>query len=501
MKNNKLLKVLFATSEAAPFSKSGGLGDVNGSLPRVLNRKVDCRVITPLYGPVDPKYGKVAIDKNNMRFIGYIIVPVAWRREYCGIYETMQNGVMYYFLDNMKYFQRDVMYGAYDDGERFSFFCRAVFEALLFINFKPDIINASDWQTALIPILQDRVYSKYDWYANIKTVFTIHNIAYQGQFSFDILSDVFDLPYSAKSYVEYDGCINLMKGAIETAYSVVTVSKTYVDEIAGNNRSPGWYDFGRGLTGIINARINKFKGILNGLDKDIDPMADENIYVNYCIDTFVDGKAANKLELQRRLGLEERADVPLIAMITRIDPGQKGCQLVVEALNNGLLDETGAQFMFIGNTADGDWDGKNIENDFQAIGRRYEGTGKMATYIGFSPELSQKLYAGADIFLVPSLYEPCGLTQMTALKYGTIPVVRKTGGLADTVTEDGCAGNGFVFNDYSHEDLSNAIRRAVVLYWDRPAWEALTRRAMECDFSWDAGAADEYIRLFESLLV
>jgi starch synthase len=502
MEGNKTIKVLYATGEAFPFSKTGGLADVAGSLPQSLKRKgVDCRIVTPLYGPVDSKIGKVSIDKTQMKYLEFIMVPVAWRREYCGIYEAEYDGVTYYLLDNERYFYRPTLFGEPDNAERFAFLSRAVLEILPYIHFKPDVIIANDWQTALTPIYQHIFYSQSDWFSGIKTAFTIHNIAYQGQFNFDILEDIFGLPQTARSIVEYNNEISLMKGAIETAHSVVTVSEGYAEEIAGNKRNPPWFDFGCGLTPIIKARYHKLTGILNGIGLGNDPLSDSNIYANYDVNTFAAGKAKNKSELQKRLELEERADIPLIGIVSRIDPGQKGCQLIVEALNEGLLDDNEAQFVLLGNAAEGDEDGKKIESAFKAIEKRYKGTGKIHTHIGFVPELSQKIYAGADMFLVPSLYEPCGLSQLIALKYGAIPVVRETGGLADTVEDYGNGkGTGFVFKDYSWEDLSHSIERAIEAYRDREAWAMLTKRAMECDYSWNKSSIDKYIELFERLL-
>lgn len=496
----KNIKVLFVSSEALPFSKTGGLADVVGSLPQSLKRKgVDCRIVTPLYGAVsDPRYGKVSIDKQNMKFINSFNVPVSWRKEYCGIYEAEYKGVTYYLIDNEHYFKRNTLYEEHDNVERFTFFSRAALEILPYIDFKPDVINANDWHSALVPVFQHAIYSQSEWYAGIKTAFTIHNIAFQGKYGFEILDDIIGLPESANNIVEYDGCVNLMKGAIETAHSVITVSPNYANEIAGNHSDTSGYDFGMGLTPIINSRAFKLLGILNGLDKHINPVIDKNLYMNYDVDTFIKGKARNKRKLQERLGLELRRDVALIGIVTRIDSEQKGCQLIIDALKNGLMDSNNAQFVLLGSAAKGDEEGRQLESEFMKFEEFYKG--RMAVYIGFVPELSQKIYAASDIYLMPSKYEPCGLSQLIALKYGAIPVVRETGGLADSVKDNlNGKGNGYTFKDYDCESLIDAVNRAMGDYKDSEGWEKLTKRAMKCDFSWDASSAAMYIRHFKSL--
>ena len=489
------MKILYTASEARPFIASGGLADVAGSLPQSLIRKgVDCRVVLPLYSSI-PEH-----MRNEFRFITSIQVPVAWRSQYCGIFETNYDGVTYYFIDNEHYFMRASLYDEYDNAERFAFFSRAVLEILPHIDFRPDIINANDWQTALVPVYQHLYYSQNDWYSGIKTVITIHNIAFQGKYGFEIFNDTLGLPNWAVSLLEYDKCLNMLKGSMQAANSIATVSPSYAREISGNHWDTTGYDFGQGLTPLLNAESWKLSGILNGVDKNsINPAKDKQLYANYTVSTYKKGKAKNKLMLQERLGLEQNADVPLIGIVTRIDSRQKGCQLVFEALNSGLLNCFDAQFVLLGSAANGDVDGRNLEDGFRYIEHCYRG--RAVSYIGFVPELAQKIYAASDIYLMPSKYEPCGLSQIIALKYGAIPVVRETGGLADTVRDsfDG-NGYGFTFRYYDSKDLRDAIERALWGYKDREGWNMLTKRAMECDFSWDSSSVKEYINLYENLL-
>ena len=489
------MRVLYAASEARPFIASGGLADVAGSLPQSLKRKgIDCRVVIPLYSSMPWHM------RNQLRFITHFEVPVSWRQRYCGVFWAEHDGVTYYFLDNEYYFQRQTMYDEYDNAERFAFFSRAVLEFLPYIDFKPDIINANDWQTALTPIYLNLYYSRVGWYSGIKTVFTIHNLAYQGKYGFEFYNDTLGLPDWAINLVECDKKLNLIKGAMQTSYFIVTVSPNYAREITGYHRDTASYDFGQGLTPFLKKESWKLRGILNGVDmNNIDPSRDNNLYVNYNSNDFKWGKEENKRRLQERLGLHQRTDVPLIGIVTRIDSKQKGCQLVLEALNSGLLDCFDAQFVLLGCAADGDKEGKQMEDGFRDIENRYRG--RAVAYIGFVPELAQKIYAASDIYLMPSKYEPCGLSQIIAMKYGAIPVVRETGGLSDTVQDSMYGnGNGFRFRLYNGWDLRFAIERALYGYRDRNGWGILTKRAMECDFSWDSGPVYEYMHLYEKLL-
>ena len=473
------MKVLYVASEATPFIASGGLADVAGSLPFMLRKRmVGCRVVLPLYAEVPQEM------RDTLQFVGSFSVPVAWRRQYCGVYEAHIDGVIYYLLDNQYYFKRTGIYGHYDDAERFAFFSRAVLEMLPVVDFHPDIIEANDWQTGMIPVYYDRLYANDPWYQGIKTIFTIHNIQYQGKYSMEILEDVLGLKPEDASIMEYDGALNMMKGAIETAHSVTTVSPTYAQEILDPAYSCG-------MDYILKERAWKLSGILNGIDVvSYDPETDKKLYQNYNVETVAEGKAVNKQKLQERLGLEVDPDVPLYAMVTRLVE-QKGLDLV-EYIANRFMYETNAQFVLLGS---GGWE---YEEFFRAMENKYKG--RFVAYIGFVPELARKIYAGADIFLMPSKSEPCGLAQMISLRYGTLPIVRETGGLKDSVTDCGDGeGNGFTFQTYNADDMYDAMMRAMKAYNDKELWPVLVERAMNCDNSW-GHSASEYIRLYRSLL-
>lgn len=472
------MKVLYAVSECKPFIASGGLGDVAGSLPQALRKRmVGCRVVLPLYSGIKEEY------RSEMKYIKSIYVPVAWRRQYCGIFELRKNGVIYYFLDNEYYFKRDNLYGYYDDAERFAFFSRAVLEVIPHIDFKPDIINCNDWQTALVPVYYSTMYAQQGGYENIKTVFTIHNIQYQGKYGDDVLENVVGLSYYDKSIVEYDGCVNFMKGAIETANKVTTVSPTYAREILDP-----WYS--HGLDSILNKRSWKLQGILNGISYEMyNPETDKDLYVNYSVDTL-EGKTENKLKLQERLSLPQNADVPMVAMVTRL-VSHKGLDLVKGTIEEFIANND-VQFVVLGS---GD---AEYENFFKYLKGRYPS--KVGLTLGFIPELAQKIYAGSDIFLMPSKSEPCGLSQIVALKYGSIPVVRETGGLSDTIKDSGLGeGNGFTFASYNAHDMKHALERAIDGYSHKEGWQVLVKRAMNCDFSWKQSAG-QYIDMYKELL-
>lgn len=471
------MKVLFATSEALPFAASGGLADVAGSLPHALRvRLIGCRVVLPLYESVAQEL------RENMTFLGSLSVPVAWRRQYCGVFEAKHNGVIYYLLDNQYYFKRPGLYGHYDDAERFAFLSRAVLEMLTLIDFKPDILHANDWQTALIPVYYSLFYAQREGYEGIKSIYTIHNIQYQGKYGMEILEDVFGIPQSARSIVEQDGCINLMKGAIEMADRVTTVSPAYAQEILDP-----W--FSHGLDTILRAREWKISGILNGIDTEsYNPQTDTAIYANYSADD-PSGKAENKRALQERLALDQRADVPLIGMVTRL-VSHKGLDLVKYVLEEMLSEDI--QFVILGS---GDW---VYENYFREMQGRHPDRFVYCT--GFVPELARKIYAGADIFLMPSKSEPCGLSQMVACRYGAIPVVRETGGLKDSIRDCGDGyGMGFTFKTYNANDMLYAIRRSLGAYANKNDWPVLIHRAMTADFSWGR-SANEYIKLYRALI-
>lgn len=472
------MKVLFASSEALPFKASGGLGDVAGSLPQALRKRlIGCRVVMPLYDTISQEL------KDSMTFLTSISVPVAWRRQYCGIFEAKAGGVIYYLLDNQYYFKRDGIYGYYDDAERFAFFARAVLEIIPAIGFKPDIIHCNDWQTALTPVYYNTLYANRPGYENIKTVFTIHNIQYQGTYGMELVNEVIGIPERATSLVEYDGDVNFMKGAIETADKVTTVSPSYANEILDP-----WYS--HGLDIILNQRSWKLSGILNGIDTDLyNPETDKDIAVNYNSSNF-EPKKINKQKLQEYFSLPIREDVPVIGMVTRL-VGHKGLDLVKAVLDE-LLATTDIQFVVLGS---GEW---QYESFFKDMAAKYPD--KMGLKLGFVPSLSKKIYAGADMFLMPSKSEPCGLSQMISLRYGTIPIVRETGGLRDSIKDSGDGeGNGFTFSSYNAHDMLFTIKRAIEGYSHREGWNILMKRAMECDNSWGK-SANEYIRLYKSLL-
>ena len=461
---------------------SGGLGDVAGSLPQALRKRlIGCRVVMPLYDTIRQEL------KDKMTFITNISVPVAWRRQYCGIFQAKHEGVIYYLIDNQYYFKRDTIYGHYDDAERFTFFSRAVLEILPVIDFKPDIIHCNDWQSALTPVFYSAFYSKDPWYQGIKTVFTIHNIQYQGTYGMELISDVIGLDPADTSIVEYDGDVNFMKGAIECANKVTTVSPSYASEILDP-----WYS--HGLDTILRERQWKLQGILNGIDiKNYDPETDGAIAMNYTVKNAKKGKAVNKKALQAEMGLPEKADVPLIGIVSRL-VSHKGLDLI-----KGILDEllytTDVQIAVLGS---GDW---QYETFFKEMAAKYPD--KLAIRVGFVPTLARKIYAGADLFLMPSKSEPCGLAQMIASRYGAVPVVRETGGLYDTIKyydDETGDGNGFTFKEYNAHDMLFTLRKAVALYTDeKDKWKALCQKCMKIDFSWNV-SADSYLALYSEVL-
>ena len=471
------MKVLYATSEAYPYAMSGGLADVAGALPKALRKRlIGCRVVLPLYDNISEEL------KANMQFITSITVPVAWRRQYCGIFEAKHDGVIYYLIDNQYYFKRTGLYGHYDDAERFAFFSRAVLEMIPHIDFVPDIIHCNDWQTAMIPVFLDTLYRMVDPYKNIKTVFTIHNIQYQGKYGLELINDVLGLPGEYAHIVEYDRCVNIMKGAIECADRVTTVSQTYADEI----KDP-W--FSHGLDQIIRDREFKLCGIVNGIDVDVyNPENDGHLWANYSKDDL-SKKAINKQELQRLCGLPERADVPIIGMVTRLVT-HKGLDLVKFVFDSLISHDV--QFVILGS---GEWEFETYFHNMMAAH-----PDKVALKLGFIPDLAHKIYAGADMFLMPSKSEPCGLAQMIALRYGTIPIVRETGGLKDTVSDSGDnQGNGFTFKSYNAHDMARSVERAIEGYHNAEGWSTLVKRAMECDNSWGKSAS-AYIKLYKEIL-
>lgn len=471
------MKVLFASSEAYPFAMSGGLADVAGALPKALRKRfIGCRVVMPLYACVTQEM------REKMTFVCSITVPVAWRRQYCGVFEAHIDGVIYYLIDNQYYFNRDGLYGHYDDAERYAFFSRAVLEIIPHIGFTPDIIHCNDWQTALIPIYLDAFYKYDEFYKNIKTVFTIHNIQYQGKYGYELTGDVLGLPPEKESLIDYDNCINFMKGAIQCAHKVTTVSPTYAREILDPYYS-------HGLDNILKQFTYKLTGILNGIDCDVyNPETDKLIYKNYSVQDM-SGKDYNKQMLQGELMLPQRPDVPIVGIVTRLVK-HKGIDLV-KCVFEELL-RADIQFAILGS---GEWE---FETFFHEMAARYPE--KVGLKLGFNPQLAHRIYAGADIFLMPSQSEPCGLAQMVALRYGTIPIVRETGGLNDTISDSGDGkGNGFTFKSYNAHDMQNTVWRALAGYAEKEGWKLLKERAMKCDNSWSA-SANAYIRLYKELL-
>lgn len=472
------MKCLFCSSEAIPFISTGGLGDVSGTLPKYLNKKnTDCRVILPLYKDIPYDL------KKNFKYLKNFYVPVSWRNQYCGVFEYEYENVKYYFLDNEYYFKRNGIYGHFDDAERFVFFSRAILEFIRHIDFYPDIIHCNDWQTSLVPVYLSLYYSNTSKYENIKTLFTIHNIQYQGKYSKDIMKEIVGAPQESISLLEYDGCINFMKGGIETAHFVSTVSKTYAEEIMDP-----FYSYN--LDGILKSRKWKVSGILNGIDEKIyNPNTDKLIYKNYSIKN-ISAKKQNKIALQRRLNLIENSTAPLIAMVTRLT-SHKGIDLIIKIIEE-IIKENNMQFVILGSGE------KKYEDFFKNMQFKYQG--RVNASFGFIPELSHKIYAASDIFLMPSLYEPCGLSQMIAMKYGSIPIVRETGGLKDTVKDslDG-KGTGFTFKNYDPYDMKKAIARALEGYKNKSGWQTLMARAMKQDNSFNKSAS-EYIGLYDKLV-
>ncbi len=470
------MKILFATSECFPFAVSGGLGDVAYALPKALRqKKVGVRVVMPLYSKIPEHF------RNSMKFITSISVPVAWRSQYCGIFEATYDGVTYIFLDNEFYFKRDGMYGEFDDAERFAFFSRAVLECIPYIDFKPDIIHCNDWQSALVPVYYKLMYFNRPGFANIKTILTIHNIQYQGQYGMDILEDVLGIPNWAAPMVDNDGDCNMLKAGIECADKITTVSPTYAKEILDP-----WYAYN--LQGILKSKSFKLSGIVNGIDVDVyNPETDENLAAKFSANDL-SGKAKCKAALQEELGLPQKADTPVIAMVTRL-AGHKGLELLKFVFDEIIARDV--QFVLLGSGEE------EYELFFHEKSVQYPD--KFAFRCGFIPSLAHKIYAGADIFLMPSKQEPCGLAQMVSLRYGTVPVVRQTGGLADTIRDAGDDGVGYTFKSYNAHDMSGAIYRALGCYYNKDEWNKLVLRGINTDNSWE-NSANSYLKLYNDAI-
>lgn len=479
--SSKKMQIVFASAECAPFVKTGGLGDVAGSLPAALVRAgAEVIVMVPKYATIKDEY------KAQMEHFSDFYVSLGWRNEYCGLEKLEHDGVTYMFIDNERYFARDYPYGFFDDGERFAFFSKAITESLqqLPAGFECDILHCNDWQTALAPVFLREFYQGLPLYDRVKTVFSIHNVAFQGQFSDTVMEDILGVAHipAAASQLRCDACsINYMLGALRYADAITTVSPTYANEI----QTP---EFGEGLDGVLRERSYALQGILNGIDvAGFDPATDKRIAANYTVDDRA-GKAVCKAKLQEELGLEVRDDRPLMVMVTRLTR-QKGMDLVMYALDRILAG--GVQVAVLG-TGDRDY-----EDGLRYFQDKYPGT--MAARIEFDPALSQRMYAAADMFLMPSKFEPCGLSQIIAMRYGTLPIVRETGGLKDTVipyNEFTGEGTGFSFTNFNGDEMGDAVFRAARLFWDnRDAWNQLVTQAMSQDFSWTR-SADKYLDLY-----
>ena len=479
--SSKKMQIVFASAECAPFVKTGGLGDVAGSLPAALVRAgAEVIVMVPKYATIKDEY------KAQMEHFSDFYVSLGWRNEYCGLEKLEHDGVTYMFIDNERYFARDYPYGFFDDGERFAFFSKAITESLQHLpeGFECDILHCNDWQTALAPVFLREFYQGLPLYDRVKTVFSIHNVAFQGQFSDTVMEDILGVAHipAAASQLRCDACsINYMLGALRYADAITTVSPTYANEI----QTP---EFGEGLDGVLRERSYALQGILNGIDvAGFDPATDKRIAANYTVEDR-GGKAVCKAKLQEELGLEIRDDRPLMVMVTRLTR-QKGLDLVMYALDRIL--SGGVQVAVLG-TGDRDY-----EDGLRYFQDKYPGT--MAARIEFDPALSQRMYAAADMFLMPSKFEPCGLSQIIAMRYGTLPIVRETGGLKDTVVpynEFTGEGTGFSFSNFNGDEMGDAVFRAARLFWDnRDAWNQLVTQAMSQDFSWTR-SADKYLDLY-----
>ena len=477
------MNVLLVASEASPFIKSGGLGDVMGALPKELKKHgVDARVVIPCYSGINKAY------KEKLEFVQWFIVEVGWRSKYCGIFKYEHEGVVYYLLDNESYFDREGQYGYFDDAERFAFFDRAVLKLLRVIDWRPDVIHCNDWQTGMIPVMLTLEYSKKDeFYRGIKTVYSIHNLLFQGVYDPEILPELFGYdmePYLNKS-VEFDKGVSFMKGGINYSDKITTVSYTYADEI----RTP---EYGERMDGLLRERGYALRGIVNGIDYDeYNPYNDPFIYKKFDSNPY-ESKKSNKIELQKELGLYQNEETPIIAIISRLTR-QKGIDLVLYMADR-LLKDRDVQLVIVGN---GD---KDFEEAFWRLKDRY--WDKVSTTIKFDNPLAHKVYAACDMFMMPSKFEPCGLGQLIALRYGTIPIVRETGGLKDTIVpynEYSGIGTGFSFKNYNGDELLMITEYALKMYWDKWKWNSIVNQAMTVDNSWDKSAS-EYEGLYKEIL-
>ena len=476
------MKILFVGAEAVPFISTGGLGDALGSLPQAIasvDKNADVRVVLPLYQKIKEKFA------SELEYVGNTTVGLSWRNQYCGIFKCEFGGVTYYFLDNEYYFKRGSIYGDFDDAERFAFFGKAVLDIMPIIDFYPDILHTNDWQSAASVIYLKRKYYMNPYYCDIKTIYTIHNIDYQGIFSMSILGDVFGLDcFGDRSIVEYNGNINLTKGAIVCADVVSTVSQKYANEIQTEFYSSG-------LHYILHQYSDKLTGIVNGIDVNYYNPENDTVIAEKFTSSDLKGKKECKRQLQEMCGLEQNPDIPVVSMISRL-ASHKGFDLVKFILPEML--ELGIQFVLLGT---GEYE---LEEYFKSIQARYPD--KVKVFLEFNKDLSKKIYAGSDIFLMPSKSEPCGLSQMICSAYGTVPVVRETGGLYDTIKPYNMyngEGNGFTFANYNAHEMKDAVARAVELYKDKKKWSALAKTAMETDFSWNV-SANKYIEMYRNVV-
>ena len=475
------MKVLFAASEAHPFIKTGGLGDVMGALPKSLIKLgVDVRVVIPKYKNIKDEF------KQKLQFIKWFTVPVGWRNQYCGVFQYQYKGVIYYFIDNEYYFNRDGLYGYFDDGERFAFFNRAVLEFIKQVDWQPDLINCNDWQTGMVPVLLNLEYKKDLFYSKIKTVFSIHNLLFKGSFSPKVLPELFGYDYMplVNGSVELDGSVSFLKGGLNYCDQITTVSNTYAEEI----KTP---QYGEGLDGFLRSKSYYLMGIVNGIDyEEFNPQDDKFIFKNFSINSL-GNKLENKLALQRELGLPQKKDTPMIGLISRLTH-QKGCDLIVNMIDRLL--QRDIQIVILGT---GDyW----YEETFKNLQYRYPD--KVSANIKFDNALAHKIYAATDMFLMPSLFEPCGLGQLIALRYGSIPIVRETGGLKDTISpynKYNGVGNGFGFKNFNSNELMQIIEYALTIYDDKDAWNNIIRQAMDSDNSWEKSAM-QYKLLYEDVV-
>lgn len=476
-----MVKVLIAAAEAVPFVKTGGLADVIGSLPQALKRTgVDVRVMLPKHEEIPEAF------KTHMIPVARLTVPLGWRQQYCGVERLEYQGVTFYFIDNEYYFKRKGLYGHFDDAERYAYFARAVLESLPSIDFRPDIIHSHDWHTGMINVFLKAHYGHSPFYKDIKTLFTIHNLGYQGIFSNEILHDILGLDdsYLTSDKIEFYNAVNFMKAGLVYADLISTVSRTYAEEIQ-------YPYFGEKLDGLLRARQADLTGIVNGIDYSIyDPATDEHIFANYTAKT-VDAKQKNKTYLQQQVGLPVRRDVPMIAIVSRL-VASKGLDLIEHILDE-LLAHEDIQLVVLGTGEE------KYHRLFEHVAWQYPG--KVSVNLHFDEKLAHKIYAGADIFLMPSLYEPCGIGQLIALRYGTLPVVRETGGLKDTVLSYNKytgQGNGFTFANYNAHDMLYTIKRALGMFYDKPVWNQIIQNAMKSDYSWQE-SAKRYMELYKKL--